>query len=30
MLHRTELESLRGTFRVARITAFNDDGPDRS
>ncbi|KWR87620.1 MarR family winged helix-turn-helix transcriptional regulator [Cupriavidus sp. IDO] len=30
MLHRTELESLRGTFRVARITAFNDDGADRS
>jgi DNA-binding MarR family transcriptional regulator len=29
MLHRTELESLRGIFRVARITAFNDDGADR-
>ena len=26
MLHRVELESLQGTFRVARITAFNDDG----
>lgn len=25
MLHRVELESLRDTFRVARITAFNDD-----
>ncbi|WP_454765788.1 MarR family winged helix-turn-helix transcriptional regulator [Cupriavidus campinensis] len=29
LLHRTELESLRNTFRVARITAFNDDGADR-
>jgi hypothetical protein len=29
MLHRTELESLRGTFRVARITAFNDDEAER-
>ncbi|MNN18065.1 MarR family protein [compost metagenome] len=29
MLHRAELESLRNTFRVARITAFNDDGADR-
>jgi DNA-binding MarR family transcriptional regulator len=28
-LHRTELESLRNTFRVARITAFNDDGAER-
>jgi DNA-binding MarR family transcriptional regulator len=24
--HRTELDSLRGTFEVANITAFNDDG----
>jgi len=24
-LHHAELESLQGTFRVARITAFNDD-----
>lgn len=24
-LHRAELNSLQGTFRVARITAFNDD-----
>ncbi|SOZ09443.1 MarR family winged helix-turn-helix transcriptional regulator [Cupriavidus taiwanensis] len=29
MLHRTELESLRGAFRVARITQFNDDGAER-
>ena len=29
MLHRTELESLRNTFRVARITQFNDDGAER-
>ncbi len=29
MLHRSELESLRGTFRVASITAFNDDGAER-
>lgn len=29
MLHRVELESLQGTFRVARITAFNDDGAER-
>jgi len=28
LLHRTELESLRGIFQVARITAFNDSGPD--
>ena len=28
-LHRTELESLRGAFRVARITAFNDDETER-
>lgn len=27
--HRTELESLRNTFRVARITAFNDDGEEQ-
>lgn len=27
--HRSELESLRGTFRIARLTAFNDEGPDR-
>ena len=27
--HRTELESLRGTFRVARITAVNDDEAER-
>jgi len=26
--HRTELESLRNTFRVARITAFNDEGDE--
>lgn len=26
MRHRAELESLRHTFRVARISAFNDDG----
>ncbi|CAG2154270.1 MarR family winged helix-turn-helix transcriptional regulator [Cupriavidus plantarum] len=26
--HRAELESLRNTFRVARITAFNDEGDD--
>lgn len=25
-LHEAELKSLQGTFRVARITAFNDDG----
>ncbi|MBB1632530.1 MULTISPECIES: MarR family winged helix-turn-helix transcriptional regulator [Cupriavidus] len=30
MLHRSELESLRGTFRVARLTAFNDDGAERA
>ena len=29
-LHRAELESLRGTFRVARITAFNDDEAERT
>ncbi|MGO4332044.1 MarR family winged helix-turn-helix transcriptional regulator [Cupriavidus sp. 2TAF22] len=29
MLHRSELESLRGTFRVARLTQFNDDGAER-
>ncbi|MGY8525767.1 MarR family winged helix-turn-helix transcriptional regulator [Paracidovorax citrulli] len=29
MLHRTELESLRDTFRVARLTAFNDEGLGR-
>jgi len=29
MLHRSELESLRKTFRVARLAAFNDDGGDR-
>ncbi len=29
MLRRAELESLRNTFRVARITAFNNDGADR-
>lgn len=28
-LHRAELESLRGAFRVARITAFNDDESER-
>ena len=28
-LHRAELESLRGAFRVARITAFNDDEAER-
>lgn len=28
-LHRNELQSLRGTFRVARLTAFNDDGAER-
>jgi len=29
MLHRSELESLRGTFLVTRITAFNDDEAER-
>ena len=29
LLHRTELESLRDTFRVARLTAFNDEGLGR-
>ncbi|MBY4898389.1 MarR family winged helix-turn-helix transcriptional regulator [Cupriavidus sp. AU9028] len=29
MLHRTELESLRDTFRIARLTAFNDEGLGR-
>ncbi|AZG16188.1 MULTISPECIES: MarR family winged helix-turn-helix transcriptional regulator [Cupriavidus] len=28
-LHRAELQSLRNTFRVARITAFNDDEAER-
>lgn len=28
LLHRTELGSLRNTFQVARITAFNDAGPE--
>jgi len=26
-LHRAELRSLKGTFRVSEITAFNDDEP---
>lgn len=30
MMHRMELESLRDIFRVARITAFNDDEASRS
>ncbi|TWG81472.1 DNA-binding MarR family transcriptional regulator [Cupriavidus gilardii J11] len=29
MMHRMELESLRDIFRVARITAFNDDEASR-
>jgi DNA-binding MarR family transcriptional regulator len=27
-LHEAELHSLEGTFRVARITSFNDQGTD--
>jgi DNA-binding MarR family transcriptional regulator len=27
-LHRSELDSMRGTFKVASITAFNDEGED--
>jgi DNA-binding MarR family transcriptional regulator len=30
VLHRAELESLRNTFRIARLTAFNDDGLERA
>lgn len=29
LLHRSELESLRHTFRISRLTAFNDDGVSR-
>ncbi|CAG9180033.1 MarR family winged helix-turn-helix transcriptional regulator [Cupriavidus respiraculi] len=29
VLHRAELQSLRNTFRIARLTAFNDDGGER-
>lgn len=29
LVHRLELESLRDTFRIARITAFNDDESHR-
>src|SRR5690606_30968846 len=28
-LHKAELQSLQSTFRVSRITAFNDDPEDR-
>ncbi len=29
-LHKTELRSLKGTFRVDQITSFNDDDPEAS